>query len=408
MKVNIQKISKILIITTMLMQFILSYFVSIKALKLLIYEKIFIIWDIFLIIPIIYAFIKKLIKFDKSDIFILIIFIGLILSYIFSVDRDVSLYGKLGRYEGVLIIIYYYVLYYLSRLIKDKKQIITLFIIFGLIEIFHGYITVGIFNKAPLDAAKGIFGNQNFYSTFMTMEFSLVLIIYLFKNIKQTIPLILLFSIGIMIGNSMSGILSCIIIFIISFILGIKRENKQEFIIRYLISLIIIFVALTIVTTTTNVNIVKEVGSTASDTSTVIKEKQIPNSYGTNRFYIWKNTIKKIPNYLLTGSGVDTFNLVFDNKLKIDDGDYHAVVDKAHCEPLQILITEGILSLLGYLGLLIYILKINIKNNDIAFIILFVVLAYFIQSLFNIRITRIAPYYFIFLGLINSKKVIYD
>ena len=64
--------------------------------------------------------------------------------------------------------------------------------------------------------------------------------------------------------------------------------------------------------------------------------------------FIWKNTIKEVPNNLLHGVGVDNFLYAFNNG-SLEGKEM--VYDKAHNEYLQILITEGIFSFISYLML---------------------------------------------------------
>lgn len=40
-------------------------------------------------------------------------------------------------------------------------------------------------------------------------------------------------------------------------------------------------------------------------------EKNLPEEAGTNRIYIWKNTLQIISKYIFTGSGIDTFKEAF-------------------------------------------------------------------------------------------------
>ena len=177
---------------------------------------------------------------------------------------------------------------------------------------------------------------------------------------------------------------------------------------RYITVLALIITSLFIVSLTTRVNPTKEITKNINDTKKVISEKKLDDSYGTNRIYIWKNTIKKLPTYIWTGSGIDTFNLIYNDKLRIDDGDYHAVVDKAHSEYLQILITEGIITFTAYIIFLICIIKQKREIKSLEFIILLTIIAYLIQAIFNIRVTRVAPHFFILLGLISTKELKHD
>ncbi len=397
----------ILIISYMIIINISAFLVSLNEITIIDHEKVLLILSLISLPYIIYNFIKKKITFDKIDKILLIIFTGLIISFIFSLNQDISLWGRNNRGEGLVAIISYYIIYYLSRLIPNKKPVIITFIIIGLVQSFIGYSQVCLLNESGLKTAKGVFGNQNFYSTFMILELALVISIYLFKKSKKAIHLILIFTVSLLIADTSSGLLAFALILFISLIVGLKNLDKK-FIMRYITVLALIITSLFIVSFTTRVNPTKEITKNINDTKKVISEKKLDDSYGTNRIYIWKNTIKKLPTYMWTGSGIDTFNLIYNDKLRIDDGDYHAVVDKTHSEYLQILITEGIITFTAYLLFLICIIKQKREIKSLEFIILLTIIAYLIQAIFNIRVTRVAPYFFILLGLISTKELKHD
>ena len=137
--------------------------------------------------------------------------------------------------------------------------------------------------------------------------------------------------------------------------------------------------------------------------------------YGSGRIHIWKRSLSVVPNNLWNGVGIDNFFYAFDSDDRLIDVHSKLLVDKAHNEYLQKLVTEGIFSLVIYLVLLFTIfIKSLIKiikfrdTNGVLHIVLFLgFTAYCIQAFFNISIISVAPYFYIIMGLLCSlvKKV---
>ena len=45
-----------------------------------------------------------------------------------------------------------------------------------------------------------------------------------------------------------------------------------------------------------------------------IAKGNVDDNYGSKRMYIWKETLKIVPNYLLHGVGIDSFHKAFNGK----------------------------------------------------------------------------------------------
>ena len=82
------------------------------------------------------------------------------------------------------------------------------------------------------------------------------------------------------------------------------------------------------------------------------------------------------------------------------------VVDKAHDEYLQILVTMGIFSLISYICMHFLIIKEGIKNtlkqHEIYYLL--PVIGYIVQAQFNISVIEVAPIFYIALGLLINRK----
>ena len=138
-----------------------------------------------------------------------------------------------------------------------------------------------------------------------------------------------------------------------------------------------------------------------------ISKGNFDDNFGTDRMFGWKETIKIIPNYWLTGVGIDNFYYAFNGKpLTINNGIFG--YDKVHNEYLQVFITQGVLSFITYILLFANIVFVGIKEsykNDKLYLLL-PVGGYMIQAFFNISVIDVAPLFYIGLGLLYDRKSI--
>ena len=146
---------------------------------------------------------------------------------------------------------------------------------------------------------------------------------------------------------------------------------------------------------------------TTGTEATEIAKGNLDDSYGTKRMYIWKRTVEIVPKHIWHGVGVDSFHKAFDGKALIRKTKTKAIIyDKAHNEYLQLLITQGIFSLIAYLSLCGYVLFCglhrSIKHNELYLVL--PVIGYLVQAFFNISVIEVAPIFWLAMGLCCGKK----
>jgi len=133
------------------------------------------------------------------------------------------------------------------------------------------------------------------------------------------------------------------------------------------------------------------------------------DSFGTWRVYIWRNVVKIIPEHLWFGGGPDTLavrmNVFFDT---YDENQIHtvrAVIDTAHNEYLNILVNQGLLALLCYMGGLISLAVCWIRKCEIPIVAVTgcATLCYVIQALFGFSMFITAPFFWICLAILESS-----
>ena len=253
-----------------------------------------------------------------------------------------------------------------------------------------------------------------YFGTLMSIFYGLILGLFIKCefNYKKLLLFILLFiaSLGIVLSGAMSSMVSVLVLYLFIFISNIIflcKKKKNSFI--SLICLMISIISFSLVYISYNTfdnHLQKDLFEFKDETKSVSKGK-VDDNFGTGRIYIWRKTIEKIKDAPITGYGIDNFRLAFNSKL-LDS--HNLIVDKAHNDYLQKMLCEGIISgVIFILFLLIIFFKLINKNlSPIYYGLYLAFISYSVQAFFNISVTRVAPIYFIIIGLligkINDKK----
>lgn len=155
--------------------------------------------------------------------------------------------------------------------------------------------------------------------------------------------------------------------------------------------------------------------NTSEDFAPLKKVSSLANGRG----YIWNKTIAILKNYILFGSGADTFTLAFPNDDFVDkynNGYDGLIISKPHNLYLQIAVQTGVISLICFLvfyawyfisGVRIYYKqKLDTPLSFIGFAIMLGTLGYMISGLANDSTITVAPMYWALMGMgigINHK-----
>ncbi len=360
-------------------------------------------------------------KFNKYEIIIFIMILLSCLSLINAVDINIAVFGKTNRYEGLLVWLTYYILILNGMNIKNKKYlyiIISLICIYMGTNLFYGLYQVGVFSKPSSfkllrawQYARGFLGNSMYFGSLSCIFYGLILGLFIKVDvgIKKYLlaVLLLLANLTIIMSGAMSSLVSVVVInllCLIEIIVLIIKKKKNRFI--YLASFIIgiiSFITVFMVYTINHPEIKNDIREMFGETKSTIDTGKTEDVYGTGRIYIWKKTIEKIKTAPITGYGIDNFRLAFDSKLI--DTVSKRVVDKAHNDYLQKALCEGIISGIVFVAfLLIVFFKGIFKNLSPAYYgLILAFTCYSVQAFFNISVTRVAPIYFIIIGLLIGK-----
>ncbi len=130
------------------------------------------------------------------------------------------------------------------------------------------------------------------------------------------------------------------------------------------------------------------------------------DSFGSGRIYIWRETITLAKERPLLGGGPDTMGergLAF-VKYAADGTEIRRTIDCAHCEPLNILVNQGIPAVLFLTAAVILTLLQIIRNGKAACIPLAsAFVAYLADSLFGIGMPANAAYFWLIWAMLLQK-----
>ena len=175
----------------------------------------------------IYIYIKNIIKTKrKLDIydylFYFLIFAGIIAT-LFSINKEISLFGKAYRHEGLLTMLSYYLLFITWKVEGNKKDVeILLKVILGMAVLNSIYGLLQLYTKSKLilrftiapTMASGICGNPNFFGSLIVTALGIIIPKFLIdKKISiKDILLLILFFISLINAQSLGPFLTFIVL----------------------------------------------------------------------------------------------------------------------------------------------------------------------------------------------------
>lgn len=360
---------------------------------------------------IIYCRVLNKIKINIIDIILIMLVLFGVIATVLAYNPLISLVGMEGRGEGLITIMYYYMLISACTLIKNKKIIIDTILVCGLIQVLYSFFQLtplyDMFYHAVYFDGKTITGfvdYNNFWGTYTLICLSLAFVEGIFnKNNMFYLVSIILFYLSLLLANTMSAIIGLIVV-ILLIVLYIVINKKYKKLLNVLIVFVFMIISLLLFSTLKFTSLKEDIVETYSEILYASKNDKIEDSMGTDRIYVWRNAISIVPKHIWHGIGIDNFFFAFDKPLCSQEGFCY---DKAHNEILQKLVTEGIFSTLFYITLILLALKNNVKvfkSNDINLLAIYIsFIGYIAQSMFNISVINVAPLFYIMFGLLLNE-----
>lgn len=383
----------------------------------------------------IYCCKKKIIKPNYFDYIIYVLIFAGIISSIFAMNYNTSIFGYTKRYEGFIAILSYYLIFLNSRLINwdDKYKLLNILIIIGLFQSLYAILQV-IF-KVPFVMkfkwywmASGLNSNPNFFGSYMVMLGLISIGMYLFYNKYHIFYFIssIVFAFTLVLSQSTGPLIGYFVgLFILLLIVLVRKIKVGRKLNILCISLVITFLFGVYGTDYlfNNVYHYKNMDNYTikgdidrgfiygcnllnldchfirKNTHLIDTDNITLDQLSTNRFTIWKNTLPIIKDNYLIGVGLDNFGISYQKY-------YHnPLVDKVHNVYLQILVTNGIIGFIPYMMWLVLIFIYGVKNfsNNII-IVLIPFIGYLFQAIFNISVVDVAPIFYMLSGMIVGFK----
>ena len=344
--------------------------------------------------------IKIIINLEEK--IILIFLLSLIVATIFSIDVETAIIGKTGRYEGLLMLISYIILFYAaSKYLNPLLKAINILSFFSCIMSiytiiqFYGvdYITKYILPKLDGYPISATIGNGNYIGTYCLLFLIINIAIYLKNGYKINF----LFSVILFCGLLATLTRGCWVAFVIVSLMGFILFRSKKYLRRVVLILVTFITVFLVMNFTSGQQLINRGKTIASDVNNMSEES------GSGRIMIRKMTLRSISKGPLLGSELDTLDArlledQFSESLKL--AMQGIIIDKAHNEFLEYWVCGGIVTLLSYISLISVILYKLFKHreDDISKIFMLTIVGYIVQSFFNNSVIAVAPLYWILLG----------
>jgi len=216
------------------------------------------------------------------------------------------------------------------------------------------------------------------------------------KIIYYIINFILLYT--LVINDTFGVYISYILVLALLLIYFIyKKQNLKEILI-----ILLSFILVSCISFRDNHNVVyRNFKELINDTSQIVQSESVEQIYniGTDRGILWIKTVKLISNKPFIGYGFENIRDEY-SKLEI-------MTDKPHNIILEQALNMGIPAMIIYMTIIILIIIKQLKRiktiKPFYLMSLIIVISYLFSSMFGNQTFYVAPYFYIFLGLIAQN-----
>ncbi|MCX8093606.1 MAG: O-antigen ligase family protein [Candidatus Goldbacteria bacterium] len=370
---------------------------------------------------------KIIIRKTALDFPIIGFFFASLLTTIITKNRTVSIYGVYEDFEGIITIINYILFFYLSlNFIKTRREVFKyIYIILGATFIISLY---GLAQNLGWDFVKwnpetysperffSTLGNPNFLAAYLVESIPVIFILFFIthKISKKLLVLVILILaiIILFLTKSRAGFLSFLVtvLFITIYTIFDARKKENELFSKNKIWFLTFGLAVILASFHP---LVREAFQTLWERS-----KNLFSLKGiimTPRIYIWKSALMMFRDNPITGTGLDTFQVMFPYyRFPIYwQLEWNGTPEKTHNVFLQVLATQGIIGFGFYLLLFFTFLKkfLNLVFNEkdiirryVIFGFFMAVIAFYVQGLFNYTVVAYGSFYWLALSIIFSQE----
>ncbi len=354
---------------------------------------------------------KSEITNDALSIILLLYWLTLVVSTIFSINYTNTIWGGFRREEGLFAILAYGVLFVISKTYYTHCQKYIKWIILSAVLVsLYGIMQYFGFDPIPRDDIRyswvstfSTMGNPNFLGSYLVLLFPISAFEYLKSQKVHYLPTCAMIYLCLLLTFTRSAYLGFGVTFIMLVFYILKNRAYRKKFILLLTILLLITVSVNI---QSEGRLLRRFLSIGGDAQKFIAKEENYEKAGASRIYIWSRTLVLIKERPLVGYGLENLGIVFTAKYKDEMMEKYGKVylyDKAHNEYLHIAVTTGIPSLILYLTFIGICMAKGIKHtkSDSDYMMyLTAVTSYLVQAFFNISVVCVAFIFWIFLGAI--------
>lgn len=355
---------------------------------------------------------------DKNlDPYVFLFFISAGISSIFSVNPFVSYNGYYTRPLGFEMYLYTFLIYvFSSAVLQDDKRIKNVMYVMEISSVivsiyaFLQFAGMDPFDIQPPNEGRpfGTLGNSVFIGGFLTLVFPFSLMrIFQGRKFNSGIVISLIIVSTVIISQTRTAyaaiIIEVIVILLIYPIVNSNIKTKLYKKLKYsffILSSILLLLLLAIILERDNLFVKRFIS--------------ITSIFQNPRWLLWGESLKVFAKYPITGCGISTFPIVFEDvySMNFRMTDVRNYTDNAHSNFIHTLCSMGIIGITTYLLLLghtVFILiksvfskrlKVKQKTQYIGFLAM--VCGYIVYGIADFDEITIIFYFFVYLSLLKS------
>lgn len=360
----------------------------------------------------------------------LVLFLGItVLSTLHSITPTLSLIGLPDEYQGLLPWLAYGVLYFWVRRnvpVNQTVRVLTTMAAGSIVPAVYGILqhTQWVPGIGYESRITSLFLNADFCGTYFALMFVGALTLYLNAVNKATAAIYLvvvaLNFIALVFSYTRSAWLGSIVT--VMLFIPMALHKKPILWKKCLVACILLMVCFTILNTTSHHQVTSRVSTIASNARQLVTHHDV-NSVGSDRWYIWAQTLPLIAHHPLLGTGPDTFQAVFNPPIAGFKQYLNSQpMENANNNYIQIAVSQGLpafIVFLSYLGLTMRTMfspastptgsstsAAASTNPVLRAGLICAVVGYLIQAVFNIDVITVAPFFWVIFAMAMATSTV--
>lgn len=299
--------------------------------------------------------------------------------------------GKLARFTGFSTYFCCFILFILAFYSRQAEKLLRYMILSAVIVALLAVLQYFSINLLPFGPSSGgtrgysTLGQPNFLGTYTAFILPAAIIFFLrFGKLVWLVSAGVIFA-GLVVSETRGAWLGFMAGFVIILWYYFRFSAKRQ----ALLQVVMVFALVAgVLLASGNGAISQRATSISGEMAAAV---QLEDGAGSNRMFIWKESLKLLPEYWAFGIGPD--HLAYAAIIS----ENNTLFDKVHSNFLEIAVTMGVFALLSYLAFLCFFLRPWKDESGLLFFVM--IFVYLLQGLFNIDAIMVLPLFWIVLGL---------